>query len=472
MLIRTKIVATVGPASGDLKTLKQMARAGCDVFRINFSHGSDEQHEEFLSNIRAVESELGSSLAVIADLCGPKIRVGIISGGSMLLGEGQQIAILRDPIEGNPQQISTTLAELVDETELGQSLLLDDGKMRLEVIESSPPTRLVCRVMRGGILRSGAGMNLPQTALKLSSLTEKDRHDITWIASHSFDYVGLSFVRSAEDVTELRRLLEASGCNAHIVAKIEKPQAVEQIDEIINAADAIMVARGDLGVEMDLPTVPIVQKRIARLCQTACKPCIIATQMLETMTHSPIPTRAEVSDVANAVLDHADAVMLSGETAIGEFPVETVRMMDQIVDKVQTDYLEAPDSQSITCTESRTTAAMAGAVHHVLQTEDIAAVAVFTITGTTARILAKNRLPRPILAISPDEGVVRRMCLYYGVTSVQADAPIHTRDILAIASRFAVQRQIASPGEKIVVLSGRPIGIPGTTNTLVVHKID
>ena len=472
MLIRTKIVATVGPACAEAETLRRMAEAGCDVFRINFSHGSDEQREQFLRNVRAVEDQIGAPLAIMGDLCGPKIRVGVIAGGSVLLADGQEIVIQRTAIEGGPRRISTTLEELVNEVEVGQNLLLDDGKIRLEVTEVRRGEEIACRVVRGGILRTGKGMNLPHTALKLSAMTEKDKRDAKWIAERDFDYVALSFVRSAGDVLELRGALEKGGCDAHVVAKIEKPQALERIDEIIDAADAIMVARGDLGVEMELPAVPIAQKQIARLCQAACKPCIIATQMLETMTESPTPTRAEVSDVANAVLDHADAVMLSGETAVGKFPVESVRMMNEIVRHVQTHYQETAEPSRVTYAPSRTTAALAGAVRHVIEVEDIVAVAVFTASGATARVMGKNRIPRATLAMSQDIGVVRRMCLYYGVESVQADAPTHTRDILKLASKHLVERNIAKPGDKIVVLSGRPIGAPGATNTLVVHTVE
>jgi len=472
MIIRTKIVATVGPASEQPDVLRRMVEAGCDVFRVNFSHGDDEQRQGFLNSIRKVEADLGQPIAVMADLCGPKIRVGRIAGGSALLVDGQDIVIQREMIDGGPRRISTTLGELVDEMRPGQPLLLDDGKIRLEVTDVRPPSELTCRVLRGGVLSSGKGVNVPQSALKLSALTEKDRRDVEWIVRRDFDFVALSFVRSASDVRELRSLLSEGRCAAHIVAKIEKPQALDHIEQIIEAADAIMVARGDLGVEMDLPAVPVAQKRIARLCQVAGKPCIIATQMLETMTNRPTPTRAEVSDVANAVLDDADAVMLSGETAVGKFPVRAVAMMDRIVEEIQAYYDETAAPSEVTGASAQTTAALAGAVRHILESERIAAVALFTATGTTARMLAKSRLPRPILAISQDPGAVRRMCLYYDVTSVQADAPQHTRDVLALAAKFALRRGLAKKGEKLVVLSGRPIGTPGATNTLVVHTIE
>ena len=472
MVIRTKIVATLGPASESPEMIARLVRAGCDVFRINFSHGDEASRGRTLANVRAVEAELGEPLAAMADLCGPKIRVGPIAGGSMLLADGQELTIQGETVEGCPGRISTTLEELPDAAAPRQRILLDDGKIRLEVVAADGGGEFRCRVVRGGVLASGKGVNVPDTRLLLSALTEKDRRDILWIAKRGFDYVALSFVRRPEDVAELRELLAAEGCAAGIVAKIEKPQAVEHIEGIIAAADAVMVARGDLGVEMNLPAVPIAQKRIARLCQSAGKCCIIATQMLETMTTSPTPTRAEVSDVANAVLDLADAVMLSGETAVGKFPAEAVGMMNDIVAHTEVydrDHAVAPVRVGGAATP--TTAALAGAVSEIIAIEDIAAVAVFTLTGATARTLAKSRLPCPILALSPETETVRRMCLYYGVEPLRADMPEHTRDVLAMVDELAVEKEIAGPGQKIIVLTGRPLNEPGNTNTLVVHTI-
>jgi pyruvate kinase len=472
MIIRTKIVATLGPATSELDAIRKLAQAGVDMFRINFSHGDNEQRKALLDNIRAVEAETQRPLAVMGDLCGPKIRVRQIEGGSVLLGDGQEIVIQKQDILGTAKRISTTLEELASQVQPGQPLLLDDGKLRLEVTEVISDEEILCRVTQGGILSGSKGVNLPGTQLKISPLTEKDRSDAAWIAMHDFDYVALSFVQIADDVNELRQLLDDAGCQARIVAKIEKPQAIENIDAIIDAADAIMVARGDLGVEMDLPAVPIAQKRIARLCRLKGKPCIVATQMLESMTTSPIPTRAEVSDVANAVQDLADAVMLSGETAVGEHPVAAVRMMDRIAGEMQSyhdgDHELGPvdDIQA-----QETLASLTRAVHAVTTTQPIAAIAAFTITGSTARILSKQRPQCPILGISPDPAVVRRMCLYYGVQSMQAGLVEHTTDVLELASKFALERGVAKTGDNIIVISGRPLGKMGVTNTLVVHTI-
>jgi len=479
MVIRTKIIATVGPACIETETLAQLAEAGCDVFRINLSHGTEQQHARMLENIRTVEKQLATPVAVIADLCGPKIRVGPITGGSILLAEGSRLEIHREPIEGQADRISTTLGEMIDAVRAGQKILLDEGKIFLEVEEVHPPEKVICRVVSGGVLASGKGVNLPQTALATSALTEKDRNDVAWIADRcngdegGFDYVALSFVRSAADIEELRQLLHGAGCEAHIIAKIEKPQAMEQIEAIVDAADAVMVARGDMGVEMDLPAVPIAQKKIARLCQQSARPCIIATQMLDSMRTSPTPTRAEVSDVANAVLDHADAVMLSGETAVGKYPVQAVAMMNDIVSAMQAYHDEIAPLPQVKSAPQQAAAGLARAVREIISAEEIAAVAVFTITGATARLFAKHRLPRPILAMSPNIESVRRMCLYYGVAATrQVRQPEHTREILALASKAAMENRLAKKGDKIVVVSGRPIGAPGNTNTLVVHTIE
>lgn len=470
MVIRTKIVATIGPASGDIHVMRKLVYAGCDVFRINFSHGDNEQRLGFLNNIRKVEQETGQPVAVLADLCGPKIRVGLIEAGQVLLEPDNMITIQRQPVAGSAQRISTTLEELVDSLQVGQTILLDDGRLRFTV-EEKLSDEVRCQIVRGGVLSSGKGVNLPQTRLKLSALTEKDKRDVQWIVQNDFDYIALSFVRNERDVKELRDLLEGFGSDLHIISKIEKPEAMQRIESIVNLSDGVMVARGDLGVEMDLPAVPAAQKKITSLARASGKVCIVATQMLESMTAAPTPTRAEVSDVANAVLDHADAVMLSGETAVGSFPVESADMMNRIVEAMQDYHDESNGVMAIPISANRTTRAMVCAVREVLSIEDIAAVAVFTVTGYTARLMAKSRLSCPILAISPDRKTVRRMCMYYGVDALEAPAPSHTRDVLNLAGKYAIDRGLALKGQKIVVLSGRPIGQAGRINTMVIHQV-
>ncbi len=465
---KTKIVATLGPASSDEGMIGRLARAGCDVFRLNFSHGSHEDHGKRLAAIRSVEQQLGRPLAVLADLCGPKIRVGTMAGGKAQLVDGQMLTIQREPIEGTAERVSTSLIELIDAARVGDAILMDDGKIRLEVAATHAPHDIVCRVIAGGTLSSGKGINLPHTLLTLPSLTEKDRADFAWIARHDVDYIALSFVRTAADVQALRDLLTAANCPAQIIAKIEKPQALEHIVEIIQAADGIMVARGDLGVEMDLPAVPLAQKRLTRLCHEMGKPCIVATQMLESMTACPTPTRAEVCDVANAVLDLTDAVMLSGETAVGAYPEAAVAMMDRIVREMQGAH-DAATLGPVAAGAAPLFAGLARAAREVIAADSIAAVVVYDADGSAARMLSKNRLQRPIVAISSDVRRVRQMALYYGVVPCLAAIPPQLPDMVRCASGQLATLQMARPGERVLILAGSNGG--AQPNMLMVHEL-
>jgi len=474
-LIKTKIVATVGPASMAPAVLGRLIKAGVDVFRINFSHGTPDQHQAMLDGIRSAADRQRKTVAILGDLCGPKIRVGEMTGGGVLLTAGSTLIIQRRPIVGTPERISTTLAELIDDVRVGQRILMDDGKIELKVVRRKAPNELICTVVTGGILAGGKGVNLPQTALKLSALTEKDRRDVAWIARRDFDYVALSFVQRAADVHALRKLLAAGRSEARIVAKIEKPRALRNIHGIVEAADALLVARGDLGVEMPMPAVPVTQKRLVRVAAEAGKPCIVATQMLETMTHNPTPTRAEVSDVANAVFDGADAVMLSGETAIGKYPLKAATMMNDIALNVERHLAAGPQVRrrfgDVGAPAAGPTAAIARAVHTLAYSDSIKAVVAYTMTGATALQLAKMRLPAPTLALTPSRRVARQTCLYYGVAAAEAEMVEHTRDVLALAARYIRRLRWGRKGEKIIVVSGRPLGKKGTTNTLVVHTL-
>ncbi len=475
MLIKTKIVATLGPASREREAIIALAEAGVDVFRLNFSHGTIAEHARTLKNVRSAARALKQPLAVLADLCGPKIRVGQVGGGVVVLAPGDELVIQREPIEGTAQRISTTLPELIDKARKGERLSMDDGRIRLKVVRTRAPREIVCRVIVGGYLKSSKGINLPETDLSdlVPALTEKDRRDVAWIVGQDVDYVALSFVQQAREIEQLRELLSAGGSTAQIVAKIEKPQALKHIDAIVEATDAVLVARGDMGVEMDLPEVPIVQRRLVSLCQRAGKSCIVATQMFESMIESSLPTRAEVSDVANAVFEGADAVMLSGETAVGKHPVEAVRMMNAVCARAERDLSEGHDAcrQQSELQLTGTVGAMIRAVHHIIHTDQIKAVVVFTAAGTTARLLGKMRLEVPILALTPSRRVVQQACLYYGVHAEQAKKPRHTREVLSMAAPRVRALHWAKKGEKIVVLAGRPLGTPGGLNTLVVHTV-
>ena len=468
---RTKIVATVGPACSSAEKLRALIDAGVDVFRINFSHGDETQRGQFLKDIRVAEQEAGRPVAICGDLCGPKIRVGMIRDGEVDLKADAQIVIQREPVEGTSERISTTLPELVDVVVVGETILLADGRLRFEVVSTSPPEEFTCRILVGGVLSSGKGVNLPQTELPVSALTEKDRQDVAWIAERDFDYVALSFVQRPENVDELRSLLKDSGSDAHIITKIEKPQALDNIDAIIDRADAVMIARGDLGVEMDFPAVPIAQKAIAQKCQVAGKPCIVATEMMESMITSVQPTRAEVSDVANAVFDKADAVMLSAESSIGKHPIEAVTAMGRIIIASEGYVDQYGAAEAPTVEKFTRTAALAASVRGTMELMDIKAIATFTATGTTARVMAKNRPRCPILALSADPSVVRRACLYYGVVPLLVDLPPDVRDLLETIQDAAKSLGLAATGDDIIVLTGHPVGMAGGTRALIVEEI-
>ena len=478
-MVKPKIVATLGPASESPPVLKRMMQAGVDVVRLNLSHGTQDEHARMLKNVRAVAAGLKTPIAVMADLCGPKIRVGKIEGGSVLLVEGAEIRIQRKTVVGNAARISTTVGEIVDAARAGHRIRLDDGKIELLVRRRVGRQALVCEVISGGMLSSGKGVNLPQTNLKLSALTEKDRRDVRWLVKQDVDYVALSFVQRAGDIRELRKLLTAGGCDARIIAKIEKPQAVKNIDHILKVTDGIMVARGDLGVEMSLPEVPVAQKRLVRRANAAGKICIIATQMLETMTTESTPTRAEVSDVANAILDGADAVMLSGETAVGKHPHKVVQMMNRIIAEADGHVRELRQEQTLCPRQAADALAempealrsIARAVGELAGEGSIKAVVVLTISGNTAVALSKMRLGVPLLALTRSARVTQQMSLLYGTDGAEAPICRHTRDVLEVAGKEVRARRWASKGDQIVVVSGRPLGESGTINTLVVHTV-
>lgn len=465
---RTKILATVGPATCTLQKLTAMVQAGVNVFRINFSHGTESQWDKFLRNIRRVEETIGHPIAVCADLCGPKIRVGVLDGDEIRVDRGQTIVIQRRAIEGNQERFSTTLPELVDVVSTGDNVLLADGRLRLVVTATAPPDEFTCEVKVGGTLGGGKGVNLPDTGVPLTALTEKDHRDIRWMNERDFDFVALSFVQRPEDVEQLRALLAAGHNGAQIIAKIEKPQALQHIEAIVESADAVMVARGDLGVEMDFPAVPIAQKNIARLCQEAGRPCIIATEMLESMIHSATPTRAEVSDVANAVCDHADAVMLSAESSIGEYPVEAAGIMSQSLVAAEA-YLEDYE-RPVRVSLGGTTAAIAGTIRGIMTAQKISA-AVYTASGTTARVIAKNRPHCAILAFSPRMDTVRRCCLDYGVIPRHTEPMQQISKLLRRATAVCKELGFSKPGDRIIVVAGQPLGERDRTNALVIEQV-
>ena len=469
-LPHTKIVATLGPASTAPEMIARLVAAGVSVFRLNFSHGTQEQKLTYINAIRAVATR---PVAILADLCGPKIRLGHLELDAMLVSPGDTVTFQREPLVGHDNIVSSNYPRLIDDLQIGQRVLIDDGAIRMIVTEKHPDL-VRCQVTHGGIIQSNKGINLPNTQVNQPSITEKDFSDAAFAIEHQLDYLALSFVRSADDVKMLRDFVAKSGGTQHIISKIEKPQAVEAIESIIEASDAVLVARGDLGVEMDLTTVPLIQKHIVHAAHDAGKPVIVATQMLQSMVDNPTPTRAEVSDVANAILDGADAVMLSGETAVGKYPVGAVHTLTEIAEKTEIyrhiHHLIPPPPKLLQRVHHRT-AAIAHGARDVVDDINARILFVWSQAGGSARYLSKYRLDVRIVALSNDPAAVRRMALYHGVTPLLAEIPPHFDDLPVFIDRIAAEHKLASPGDRVVICAGAPLGIIGVTNSLSVHTL-
>ncbi len=463
---RTKIVCTVGPASASEPTLRALIRAGMSVARINFSHGDRTIHARTIAALRQAANEEGRLVAVLADLQGPKLRIGKLPDGGVMLTEGEGVVLTPSPFA--PGRLPAPHPEVLRDLRPGQAVLLDDGQVQLVVEEAGAEVR--CRVAVGGRLTSHKGINLPDTALSLSALTPKDRQDVRFAVEHGVDFIALSFVRAADDVEALRGLLQTMSADIPIVAKIEKPEALAAFDSILAAADAIMVARGDLGVETPPEEVPFHQKRIIRACNRAGKPVITATQMLQTMIERPTPTRAEASDVANAILDGSDAVMLSGETAVGAYPVEAVRTMARLCANA-----EAHLSPLLFVSEAgagEVTAAISQATVEIAAEVGASAILTATMSGTTARMVARHRPAVPIVAITPNERTLARLALVWGVTPVLIPRFANTDEMVALMVRAAQDTGFVHPGDRVVLTAGIPFGGEGRTNMLKVHVVE
>jgi pyruvate kinase len=469
---QTKIVVTLGPACATPEVFAKLVDAGVSVARLNFSHGSLDQKRQYIQTIRSASTR---PVAIMADLCGPKIRVGQVDNNAMPLAPGDTLTIQRQPTLGKNLLISTNYPGLIDDLDVGQRVLIDDGAIRMICTDKDPAAGLIrCRVTTGGTLQSNKGFNLPHTQVNLPSITDKDWADVDFAVENNVDYIALSFVRSADDVLALRKYLDGKGARQHIISKIEMPQAVHNLDAIIEASDAVLVARGDLGVEMDLTSVPIIQKDIVHAAHEAGKPCIVATQMLQTMVDNPSPTRAEVSDVANAILDGADAVMLSGETAVGKYPVGAVHVLTEIADHTES-YIRRKGIQTappkLLQKVHHRTAAVAHGVKSVVDDINAKLVVVWSQAGGSARYLSKHRLTAPIVALSTDAAAVRRMALYYGITPLQAEIPGHFDDLPLLVDSICHDHKLAQPGERAIIVAGAPLGIVGVTNSLSVHTV-
>ncbi len=458
---RTKIVATLGPASSDQAVIDKLFRAGADVFRINMSHTSHDKMRELLAAVRAVETEHGRPIGVLVDLQGPKLRIGAFTEDAVMLAAGDTFVLDSDPTPGDTARVHLPHPEILSALEPGHTLLLDDGKVRLTTIETTP-TRALTRVEVGGRLSARKGVSLPDTTIPSSAMTAKDRSDLDAALDAGIDWVGLSFVQRPEDIAEAKKVTRG---RAGVLSKIEKPQAVARIDDIMDFTDSIMVARGDLGVEMPLEKVPAVQKQLTRGARRAGKPVVVATQMLESMIASPVPTRAEVSDVASAVYEGADAVMLSAESAAGKYPVEAVSMMNRIIEEVEKDptYRGIIEAQR-SAPEQTGADAIAAAARQIAQTLDLSAVVCWTFSGSTALRVARERPMSPVVAISPNLSTGRRLSLVWGVHCVVAEDAHDQDDMVERASRIAFRDGFAKAGGRIIVVAGVPLGTPGATN--------
>ncbi len=459
---RTKIIATLGPASAREEVIEELWRAGVDVFRLNMSHGTAADKEPLVAAIRALEERVGRPVAIMADLQGPKLRIGEFAQGAVVLEKGACFILDSDPAPGDARRVRLPHPEIFAAARAGTELLLDDGRIRLKVVKAGTD-RLEAEVLVGGTLSDHKGVNLPGVVLPVSSLTDKDLRDLEWALDQGVDWIAQSFVQRASDVAETRKLVAG---RAGVLAKIEKPSAVADIDAILETADAVMVARGDLGVEIPLEEVPGTQRRIVRLAREAGKPVVVATQMLESMVSSPMPTRAEVSDVAHAVESGADAIMLSAETAVGAYPVEAVRIMHRVALQVERDPAYGLKGMTHVAPTETAEDAITAAARQVAETVHAKAIVTFTTSGSTALRAARERPQVPILVLTPRLAIARRLCLAWGLFTVKTRDVDSFEEMAGKAKRMALRHGLAEGGDRIAITAGFPFGTPGATNLL------
>jgi pyruvate kinase len=468
MIPKTKIVCTIGPTSNSPETVKALIEEGMSVARLNFSHGSHEDHGQMIETIRSAAEEVGRPVAILQDLCGPKIRVGEIPHPGIRLTAGQRIMLVTNKLPAGGDRIPVSYAGLPSQVKAGDRILIADGIMDLTV-ERTGESEIVCKVNTGGVLTSHKGINLPTSSLDIPAMTEKDRRDLLFGLDHDVDYIALSFVRAAADIHEIKKLIHRQNKQTPVIAKIEKHEALDYIDAIVAASDGIMVARGDLGVEIPLEKVPNIQKRLVRKANRQGKPVVIATQMLRSMVDAPLPTRAEAADVANAVLDGADAVMLSEETASGNYPVEAVRYMARIASSAEEKY---PHKKYLEMLRKKGTAESVSYAAVILAKNlSASAVVATTRSGSTATHISRYRPLQPIIALSPDETSVRRLALYWGVMPFFLPIIEDTDEMVEQAALTAMEKGHVHKGDRIVITAGRPIWAAGTTNMLWVKKL-
>jgi pyruvate kinase len=466
---RAKIVATLGPASHTTEQIRTLVDAGMDVARLNLSHGNHDDHLESYLAVRAASDASGRGVGILADLQGPKIRLGTFANGPVLLEQGSEFIVTTDDVPGDATMVSTTHAGLTDDVGPGDLVLVDDGRIELRVTKVDG-SRVHTTVVEGGRVSDHKGFNLPGVPVSVPALSEKDLEDLRWALRTGVDMIALSFVRSPDDIKGVRAVMENEGIFVPVLAKVEKPQAIDNLEQIVEAFDGVMVARGDLGVELPLEQVPLVQKRAIQMCRQAGKPVIVATQMLESMIGSPRPTRAEASDVANAVLDGADALMLSGETSVGHNPALVVETMSRIIERVESEALDRIPNLDLEVRGS-TARALTRAAVDVAQYTDATHLIAFTETGRSARLIARWRCGTPLLAFTPNPRVRSQLALVWGVETFLVPQVRHTDDMVVQVDKALLNIGRATIGERVVIVAGVPPGVPGTTNGMRVHKM-
>jgi len=465
----SKIVCTIGPATRSPRMIRKLIEAGMDVARLNFSHGTHEQHAQSFAMLREAAIKFQKPVAILVDLQGPKIRTGALAGGgTVLLRAGQKFVITTAKVLGDSTRVNTTFHPLPKEVHAGDRVLLSDGLIELRV-EKTTHSEVVCQVVNGGVLGEHKGINLPGVKLHVPALTEKDRADLRFAAAHGADYIAVSFVRHPEDILLAKSLVKRTKKKIPVIAKLEKPEAIENLDKILEVSEGVMVARGDLGVEMSPERVPVVQKEIISRAREYRRPVITATQMLESMTENPRPTRAEASDVANAIFDGSDAVMLSAETATGKYPVEAVAMMARIIEEAEASIHEYP--RPVSQERLKVAETVAELVCHASRELHMKLIAVFTHSGFTARLVSRYRPLVPIIAFSPEAETRRRMALLWGVTSRTIVDIKKIDGLAAIAEKRLMEERLVRKGDVIGIVAGTPMGIHGTTNFMKFHVI-
>ena len=468
----TKIIATIGPITRNKELLERMIHEGVDVFRINCSHDTHDEHLKTIRFIQELNEELGSNVAILGDLQGPKLRVGEMENSAVQLEDGQVFSFVTTPCTGTSEKAYLSYNRLPADVTVGEMILVDDGKLMFEVTGSNRTDTVTTRVIAGGPLSSKKGVNLPHTKISQPSLTEKDLKDAKFVLDNQVDWIALSFVRRAKDITDLRKLVDRHPNNALIVAKIEKPEALEEIDEIIEASDAIMVARGDLGVEVDFHKVPLIQKSIIKKCHERSKPVIVATQMMESMITNPTPTRAEANDVANAVLDGTDSVMLSGETSVGKYPLQTIINMQMIIDSTETEeYIYYKEHQSVP--EAKNFLADSICYNAVQLAEQVNAAAIITLThsGFTAIRISSHRPKAPIFTFTMNMDLINDLSLVWGVRSYYFGECQHINDYIAYTEEFLISQNLLKKGDLVVHVGSIPIREKGKTNMLKLTRV-